>query len=93
MKRAKTKEKVSKVDVWKGVINEIEQYVIFAYLFCMLCIFPLFYKEQYYKQLSIFSKDNDYIDSTNDLIRKLNELVGKNVFIKAKDVVKNDKRD
>lgn len=53
----------------------------------------LIFKEQYYKQLSIFSKDNDNIDSTNDLIRKLNELAGKNIFIKAKDVVKNDKRD
>ena len=49
MKRVKKKEKVSKADIWKAVINEIEQYVIFAYLFGMLCIFPLFYKEQYYK--------------------------------------------
>ena len=45
MKRVRTKEKLSKADVWKVVINEIEQYVIFAYLFCMLCIFPLFYKD------------------------------------------------
>ena len=30
-------------------LSVIERYVVFAYLFCMLGIFPLFYKEQYYK--------------------------------------------
>ena len=52
----------------------------------------LLYKEQYYQQLSIFSKD-EVKDNTNELIRKLNLLVGKDVFKKAKDAIKNDKRD
>ena len=49
MKLVKAKEQVSKSDVFLKGINEIEQYVLFAYLFCMFGIFPLFYKEQYYK--------------------------------------------
>ena len=49
MKLVKAKEKVSKLDIFLVGINEIEQYVLFAYLFCMLGIFPLFYKEKYYK--------------------------------------------
>ena len=52
----------------------------------------LLYKEQYYKQLSIFSKE-EVKDNTNELIRKLNLLVGKDVFKKAKDAIKHDKRD
>ena len=49
MKLVKAKEKVSKIDIFLVGLNEIEQYVLFAYLFCMLGIFPLFYREQYYK--------------------------------------------
>lgn len=45
--KAKTKKKI--VNVAIEFTAEIEQYIIFAYLFCMLGIFPLFYKEQYYK--------------------------------------------
>ena len=49
MKLVKAKEKVSKIDIILVGLREIEQYILFAYLFCMLGIFPLFYKEQYYK--------------------------------------------
>lgn len=49
MKLIKAKEKTSKAEVLLAIISEIEQYIIFAYLFCMLGIFPLYYKEQYYK--------------------------------------------
>ena len=49
MKLVKAKEKVSKIDIFLVGLNEIEQYILFAYLFCMLAIFPLFYREQYYK--------------------------------------------
>ena len=49
MKLVKATEKVSKIDIFLVGLNEIEQYILFAYLFCMLGIFPLFYKEQYYK--------------------------------------------
>ena len=49
MKLVKAKEKVSKAEVLLAGISEMEQYIIFAYLFCMLGIFPLYYKEQYYK--------------------------------------------
>ena len=49
MKLVKTKEKVSKMDIIWAAIEEVEQYITLAYLFCMLGIFPLFYKEQYYK--------------------------------------------
>lgn len=49
MKLEKTKEKVPKIDIFLMGLNEIEHYILFAYLFCMLGIFPLFYKEQYYK--------------------------------------------
>lgn len=49
MKLVKAKEKASKIDIFLVGLNEIEQYVLFAYLFCMLGIFPLFYRDQYYK--------------------------------------------
>ena len=49
MKLVKAKEKMSKTDIFLVGINKVEQYLLFAYLFCMLGIFPLFYKEQYYK--------------------------------------------
>ena len=49
MKLEKAKEKVPKIDIFLVGLNEIEHYILFAYLFCMLGIFPLFYKEQYYK--------------------------------------------
>ena len=49
MKLVKAKEKASKIDIFLVGLNEIEQYILFAYLFCMLGIFPLFYREQYYK--------------------------------------------
>lgn len=52
----------------------------------------LLYKEQYHQQLSIFSKE-EIKDNTNELIRKLNVLAGKQIFIKAKDAIKNDKRN
>ena len=50
MKLVKAKEKVSKIDIFLVGLNEIEQYILFAYLFCMLGFFPLFYKEQYYNE-------------------------------------------
>ncbi|MCI5745247.1 MAG: DNA polymerase IV [Erysipelotrichaceae bacterium] len=53
----------------------------------------LIYKNQYYKQLSLFSKDEIAHDTTSEIIYKLNQIVGKNVFIKAKDAIKNDKRN
>ena len=49
MKLLKTTDKNHKSNVIKTYISEFEQYVIFAYLFCMLGVFPLHYKEQYYK--------------------------------------------
>lgn len=53
----------------------------------------LIYKDQYAKQLSLFSKENLLKDDTVDLIRKLNHLAGKDIFIKARDVKRNDKRN
>lgn len=53
-------------------------------------ISTLIYKEQYYKQLSLFSKEVIAKDTTDTLIRKLNHLAGKDVFVKAKDILKND---
>lgn len=53
----------------------------------------LIYKDQYAKQLSLFSKENILKDDTIDLIRKLNHLAGKDIFIKARDVKKNVKRN
>ena len=53
----------------------------------------LLYKDQYYQQLSLFSKEKIANDSTLDLIRKLNNLAGKDIFIKAKDAKINDKRN
>ena len=52
----------------------------------------LIFKDQYYKQLSLFSKEAYKLDDTSELIRKLNHLAGKDIFIKAKDV-KYDKRN
>ena len=49
MKLVKKQKKTDKREIIRTYITEAEQYVIFAYLFCMLGIFPLFYKEQYYK--------------------------------------------
>ena len=49
MKLIKTKEKVSAMDIFYAGIEEIEHYITLVYLFCMLGIFPLYYKEQYYK--------------------------------------------
>ena len=43
MKLVKTKVKENKADILKAYISEIEHYVTFAYLFCMLGIFPLYY--------------------------------------------------
>ena len=48
MKFVKAKEKVSKADAFGKSINKVKNFVVFAYLFCMLGIFPLYYKEQYY---------------------------------------------
>ena len=48
MKFVKAKEKVSKADVLGRNINKVKNFVVFAYLFCILGIFPLYYKEQYY---------------------------------------------
>ena len=52
----------------------------------------MIFKDQYYKQLSLFSKEAYKLDDTSELIKKLNMLAGKDIFIKAKDV-KYDKRD
>ncbi len=49
MRLIKTKGKSSKLNTVIESISELEQYFIFAYLFSMLGIFPLYYKEQYYK--------------------------------------------
>ena len=49
MKLVKNKHKASKLNIAMEYISEIEQYLIFAYLFCMFGIFPLYYKEQCYK--------------------------------------------
>lgn len=49
MKLLRSKKKQSKAELVKDYIAEIERYVVFAYLFCMLGIFPLYYKEQYLK--------------------------------------------
>ena len=48
MKLLKTSEKGTRIKVVKTYLSELEQYIVFAYLFCMLGIFPLYYKEQYY---------------------------------------------
>ena len=49
MKLAKTKVKENKAEIIKVYISEWEHYITFAYLSCMLGIFPLYYKEQYSK--------------------------------------------
>lgn len=46
----------------------------------------LIFKNFYYKQLSLFSKEITKNDPTADLIKKLNQLAGQNVFMKAKDI-------
>lgn len=50
----------------------------------------LIFKEQYHKQLDLFSKEIIAQDTTSDLIRKLNGLAGKEIFMKAKDAIKNE---
>ena len=49
MKLVKTKVRENKTEIIKVYISEIEHYIMFAYLFCMLGVFPLYYKEQYSK--------------------------------------------
>ena len=49
MRLVKTKVKENKSEIIKVYISELEHCVTFAYLFCMLGIFPLYYKEQYSK--------------------------------------------
>lgn len=49
MKKVKKNDNGKKSEIITEYIKVIEQYVVFAYLFCMLGIFPLYYKEQYYK--------------------------------------------
>ena len=52
MKLIKEKHKGFNTEAIKksiGIIEIIEQYLVLVYLFCMLGIFPLHYKEQYYK--------------------------------------------
>jgi len=49
----------------------------------------LIFKDEYAKQLSIFSNEEIKQDNTELLINKLNNLVGKDIFKKAKDIVKN----
>ena len=49
MKLVKTKVKENKTEIIKVYISEIEHYIMFAYLFCMLGVFPLYYKDQYSK--------------------------------------------
>lgn len=48
----------------------------------------LIYKDAYYEQLSIFSKEASNIDNTTELIKKLNKIAGKDIFLKAKDLKK-----
>ncbi|MBR3602439.1 MAG: O-antigen ligase family protein [Lachnospiraceae bacterium] len=48
MKLLKTAEKEKRIKIVETYVSELEQYIVFAYLFCMLGIFPLYYKEQYY---------------------------------------------
>ena len=49
MKNVKKNVKGKRIELIKEFLIAIEQYIVVAYLFCMLGIFPLFYKEQYYK--------------------------------------------
>lgn len=51
----------------------------------------LLYKDQYFKQLSLFSKEVIARDDTAELIRKLNNLAGKDIFTKAKYAKTSDK--
>lgn len=48
MKLVKYQKRANKIGIITPYITQIEQYVVFAYLLCMLGIFPLYYKEQYY---------------------------------------------
>ena len=49
MKLIKENSKKRKIESIKEYIIDIEQCIVLIYLFCMLGIFPLYYKEQYYK--------------------------------------------
>ena len=49
MKLVQEKKKRSKAEYVKQFITTMEESLVFVYLVCMLGIFPLFYKEQYYK--------------------------------------------
>ena len=49
MKLLKTIEKNYKNNIFRIYLPELEKYAVFSYLFCMLGVFPLYYKEQYYK--------------------------------------------
>ena len=49
MKLVQEKKKKSKTGYVKQLITIMEEALVFIYLVCMLGIFPLFYKEQYYK--------------------------------------------
>lgn len=49
MKFREESRKGIKVKLIQESLKTMEQLVVFAYLICMLGIFPLFYKEQYYK--------------------------------------------
>lgn len=49
MKLVKEANKNSKTELITQYVKTAESYVVFAYLLCMLGIFPLFYREQYYK--------------------------------------------
>ena len=48
MKLLKTSERRNQIKIVKTYLSKLEQYIVFAFLFCMLGIFPLYYKEQYY---------------------------------------------
>ena len=49
MKLKNKKHKNFNLQAIRNEIETIEQYAVFFYLFCMFGIFPLHYKEQYYK--------------------------------------------
>lgn len=49
MKLIKENRKRTKVELTKEILITIEQYIVVVYLFCMVGIFPLYYKQMYYK--------------------------------------------
>lgn len=49
MKLVKKDNQIESKQIILEYVTIIEQYVTFVYLLCMLGIFPLFYREQYYK--------------------------------------------